>query len=551
MQQAISTYQAGNVPQAEHIFKKILKRFPHNVQAMNFLRLISYRKGDYDSAIRYVKTAIKCNPADADNYYNLGFLLKSRGNLDEAIECFRKAIHYNPHFINAYYNLGNALKMTGSFDEAAASYQMVLQLDPKDFEAWNNLGNVLKEQDRLDEAIPCYEKALQINPDFALAYGNLGAALQDQGLLEKAYQCYQKALEINPRLISAFNNMGVALREEGRLDEAMAYYQKAIQVEPDDAEAHWNKAITYLLAGNFKEGWKHYESRFRKKDVSVIERTFSQPRWDGGSIEDRTLLLYAEQGLGDTVQFIRYAPQVAERGAKVIVECQKELVTLVQSVKGVEEVIEKGKELPVFDVWCPLLSLPLTFATTLETVPAHVPYMRVKSAMKEKWRERLLKDPPGYRVGLVWAGNPRYRHDRIRSGPLELISRVGEIEGIVLYSLQKDAGGQKVHSFPEEVNCIDYMAEIKDFSDTAALIENLDLVISVDTAVAHVAGALGKHVWILLPYAPDWRWLLNRQDSPWYPTMRLFRQPSRGDWESVVANVLTELRHQCSINEYE
>jgi Glycosyltransferase family 9 (heptosyltransferase) len=281
-----------------------------------------------------------------------------------------------------------------------------------------------------------------------------------------------------------------------------------------------------LLAGNYRVGWKLYEWRFRKKDFIVVERNLSQPRWDGGNESGSTILLYAEQGLGDTVHFIRYVPLVAERGLRVIVECQKALVTLMKSVPGVFEVIEKGKEVPAFDTWCPFLTLPLLFGTTLESIPENIPYLRVQTEKKEKWRRQIMCDPPGFRVGLVWSGNPAYRHDRIRSCSIELLEPLGKLERLVVYSLQKGAVVQHVEHRSCGLKLINYMEEMNDFSDTAALIECLDLVISVDTAVLHVAGALGKDVWALLPYVPDWRWMLNRKDSPWYPTMRLFRQPN-------------------------
>ena len=537
--------QAGDLQKAEDICKKILRIVPHRVDAVQLLCLIAYRRGDLDAAASYLRKAIHLSPKNPDNYNNLGVILKGMGRIDEAIECFRNAIKYNENFINAHYNLGNALKTRGNFDDAVASYQTALRLDPKDSEAWNNLGNVLKEMGKLDEAISCYDKAVHINPNFALAYSNMGTVYQDHGLFDKAYEHYQKALSIDPKSSSALNNMGVAFREEGLLDEAMTYCDKAIAADNDDAEAYWNRGITCLIGGKFIEGWQNYEWRFRKKDVMVIERNISQPRWMGQDITGQTILLYAEQGLGDAVQFIRYAPLVAERGAHVVVECQKELVKLVQHVKGVGEVVQKGQKIPAVDVWCPLLSLPLLFSTTLDTIPANIPYLQVSQELKHAWEQKVLDDPAGFRVGIVWAGNPKYRHDRLRSCPLKLIAKLQNIKGIVFYSLQKDATTIPAQSFNHKI-FIDYMDEVRDFSDTAALIENLDLVISVDTAVAHVAGALGKKVWTLLRSAPDWRWMLHRSDSPWYPTMRLFRQPKQGEWESVIDEVLIELQREIS-----
>lgn len=547
MAKAISYFRSGTLKEAEHLFKNILRRFPRSMQALHYLIQISLRNNDYDSLIAYLTKAIELEPTNPEHHNNLGVLLKSTGRIDEAIEHFKKAIHCDRRFVNAHYNLGNAFKIKGCFDDAATCYQTVLQIAPHDYEAWNNLGNVFQEQERLEEALACYEKAIHVYPEFALAYSNMGAIFQGQGLFEKAYQCYDMALKIDPRLTSAINNMGVAHREEGRLDKAHTYFRNAMKIDPSDPESYWNEAITYLLEGRLMEGWQLYEWRFRKKDCPVIDRKFSNLRWTGASIQDKTILLCAEQGLGDTVQFIRYAPLIAEKGAKVVVECQKELVSLVQTVKGIGEVIEKNKELPAFDEWCPLLSLPMIFETTLETVPANVPYFEVHPEKKTQWKQRLFHDPAGFRVGLAWAGNPKYRHDRIRSCPFELFARLKEVEGVVLYSLQKDVANKPHQVLSGGAIIIDYMEEVRDFSDTAALIDNLDLVISVDTAVAHVAGALGKKVWTLLRYSPDWRWMLHRRDSPWYPTMKLFRQPKFGDWESVIDEVLCELRHYVSL----
>ncbi|MDQ7787562.1 MAG: tetratricopeptide repeat protein [Thermodesulfovibrionales bacterium] len=541
IQRAIQYFQAGNLLKAEEIFRKIWKKSPDSLEAVRYLGLIAYQREDHDSAIRYLKRLIELNPTDAYTYNNLGFLLKSRGLLDEAIEYFKKAIHHNPIFSHALYNLGNALHMRGQLDEAIEYYRKALHLNPKDFEAWNNLGNVFRDKGYLEEAKNSYQKALQINPGFVLAHNNLGTVLHDRGQFEEACKSYQKALDINPKYLPSYNNMGVALREEGRFRDAKMWYEKALAIDPDDPEAHWNMAITSLLEGELEEGWREYEWRLKRKGVTVLERPPSQPRWNGSNAAGRTVLLYAEQGMGDTVHFIRYAPLVAGRGARVIVECQRELLTLVKNVKGVEEVFEKGAELPAFDIWCPLLSLPLLFATKLETIPANVPYLSVQEVRKESWRQRLLGGPSGFRVGLVWAGNPKYRQDRIRSCPLEFLQALSNLDRIVLYSLQKGPSAQQIENPHGGLRIINYMEEANDFEDTAALIANLDLVISVDTAVLHVAGAMGKRTWALLPYTPDWRWMLNRADSPWYPTMRLFRQPKFGDWESVIQNILREL----------
>ena len=296
-----------------------------------------------------------------------------------------------------------------------------------------------------------------------------------------------------------------------------------------------------LFSGNFKEGWKEYEWRFNAFPSIYQNRNFSIPLREGSDVSGLTVLLFSEQGFGDTIQFVRYAPLVAKRGAKVILECQKELVSLLQTVEGIHKVIVHGSELPEFDVYWPLLSSPLFFDTNLENIPQKIPYITPDNLLVEKFHNRVQNDKAKLKIGLSWAGRPTHSNDIFRSVSLDLFSPLAQIEDVTLYSLQKGEAAKQMEIKPIGWKIIDYNNEINDFSDTAGLIANLDLVISVDTAVAHLAGAIGKPVWTLIPFAPDWRWMLNREDSPWYPTMRLFRQSSPGDWESVITKVKDEL----------
>jgi hypothetical protein len=323
------------------------------------------------------------------------------------------------------------------------------------------------------------------------------------------------------------------------MNEAIACFQKALQIDPHYPEAHCNMSFVYLLTGNFEEGWKEYEWRRRLK--GSVQREFSQPLWDGSDIHGKTILLYAEQGFGDTIQFIRYIPFVAQKNAIVLVECQDELASVIQDIEGVNRVFVFGEQLPEFDVHCPLLSLPLVFDTTLETIPAEVPYIKADSILVQRWKNKLKHDNSKLKIGLSWAGRPTHKRDRQRSISFDTFSPLLQINEVTFYSLQKGEAAGQAKNPTKGMKLIDYTDEMRDFSDTAAFIENLDLIISVDTAVAHLAGALGKPVWTLLPFAPDWRWMLHREDSPWYPTMRLFRQPSPGDWGSVINNVLRNL----------
>jgi hypothetical protein len=333
----------------------------------------------------------------------------------------------------------------------------------------------------------------------------------------------------------------VALQDRLQYGEAAGHYRRALEVDGEYADAHWNLSLALLTMGNMPEGWREYEWRWKMRGL-FQPRSFARPLWDGKAAQGRTILLHAEQGMGDTLQFIRYAPLVAERGLTVIVECQQEVAELVRGVRGIHQVVARGQQLPAFDVHCPLLTLPLLFGTTVESIPAQAPYLAADRLLQEQWRERLAASAPGLKAGLVWAGKPTHRKDSRRSCALSAFAPLARVEGISWHSLQKGEAAQQAAHPPEGMQLTDWTDEMKDFSVTAALVANLDLCISVDTSVAHLAGALGKPVWTLLPYEPDWRWMLGREDSPWYPTMRLFRQELPGQWGPVMARLAGELQ---------
>jgi tetratricopeptide (TPR) repeat protein len=520
-------------------YEKALQLDPHYADTFNNIGIILRDKGKFAESIDYFNKAIELNPNFANAYFNLAYVLQEKGQLNEAIACYQKALTLNPNYADACNNLGNTFKKKGQLDEAIACYQKALTLNPNDADACNNLGNAFKEKGQLDEAIACYQKALTLNPNYAVAYYNLGNTFKEKGQLDEAIACYQKALTLNPNDADACNNLGNAFKEKGQLDEAMSYYENALHVDPNNAEAHWNMSLLLLLLGNFKQGWKGYEIRFKLNKFP--RRYFSQPLWDGSDIRGRTILLHSEQGFGDAIQFIRYARLVAQSGAKVIIKCQKALTSLFQNIEGMEKVVTHGDPLPDFDMHCSLLSLPLILNTNSENIPNEIPYISVDAELTNRWKDKSLQKNADVKIGLAWAGNPTLKGDRFRTCSLEMFSPFACLDNITFYSLQKGNAAEQTKHASEEMKLIDLTEDIHDFSDTAALIENLDLVISVDTAVAHLAGALGKPVWTLLPFAPDWRWLLTREDSPWYPTMRLFRQPSFGDWDSVIEKVRDEL----------
>ena len=428
----------------------------------------------------------------------------------------------------------------GNLDQAEQMLIDILKIQPDNFFIYNFLGVIFDDRDKPDMAVKYYQKSIDINPNFAEAYNNLGIALKNKGQFNEAILCYEKSLELDSLSAEAHNNLGYILFiNKCEVHKAISHFQRAIELNTEYAEAQFNLALTFLLSGNFKEGWKQFEW-YWKKDPSDLHN-FTQPLWDGAEVIGKTILLHERLGFGEAIMFIRYALLMAQSGAKVIVECQKELKSLMENVEGVYQVISYTEQRPNYDLHCPIFKLPVIFNTTLTDIPQNIPYIFPEQELIQQWSAKLCNDNSRLKIGIVWSAGHKKGDPYHRSCPFELFASLMKIRHSTFYSLQKEKDDLQIKPLSEEENFIDYTNEFNDFSDTAALIQNLDLIISVDTAVAHLAGALGKPVWILLPFVPDWRWLLNREDSPWYSTMRLFRQPSLGDWESVIAKVKGEL----------
>jgi tetratricopeptide (TPR) repeat protein len=431
-----------------------------------------------------------------------------------------------------------------------------LEIHPFHAEAHNNLGSALEALGKTQEAIASYRRALEIKPDSAIAHNNLGNALQIEGKLNEAVDCYRRALELDPAYALALCNLGLVLQWQRKLDEAIACYEQALQIEPSHAMAHFNRSFLWLLQGDFERGWPEYEWRW--KTGRVMERGLSQPQWQGDSLGERTILLYAEQGLGDTFQFIRYAALVKKRNpaATVVLEVNQPLIKILERCPGIDRLVAGGDELPRFDVQCALASLPGVFQTTVETILADIPYLFADPRLVEQWRE-TLKTLSGYRIGINWRGRAGIGPWRQRDLPIELFAALGNIEGVRLVSLQKEDTESKVQGPKSNVKAQSTILDLGEidtehgpFMDTAAIMMNLDLVITSDTSVAHLAGALGVPVWVALPLTSDWRWLMDRRDSPWYPTMRLFRQRKIGDWSEVFEEIEVALRERVSNSKF-
>jgi tetratricopeptide (TPR) repeat protein len=488
----------------------------------------------FDEAIVEYRAALALRPDYAAVQCSLAGLLIDKGHADEAIELARRALALAPNSVAAWYNLGRALHKQNRFEESEAALRRALDFDPGFFLAHNGLGNALLGMKRYDEAIEAFNQMLKIEPSGEGRY-NLAGALWESGRCEEAIEEYKAAESMgfsDPRL---HNNLGAIHHQLGRYEKAEGCFRRALKVGDGFPLARFNLGMIQLLEGDFKDGWIGYESRWKAKSIPQPARYAELGMWDGGDLRGKRILLDCEQGFGDSIQFARYIPLIAERGGQAILATQPELRRLLKTAPGVEKIVSPPEEIPMFDVQCPLLSLGNLFGTTVENIPAKVPYLFADQAAAESWGKRVPGDDR-MKIGLCWSGSPKHLQDRVRSLSPEDLMPLGEVANTWFCSLQK--GAQSQPAFP----ITDWTSELADFADTAALIANLDLVISCDTAVAHLAGALGKAVWLLLPFVPDWRWLLDRDDSPWYPTMRLFRQTKSGDWRSPIRKAIEAMR---------
>jgi tetratricopeptide (TPR) repeat protein len=516
----------------EH-FRRALQTNPSWAPAHNGRGLVLEQQNELDEAKNCYEHAVQLKPNFAEAHYNLGNVFKRQGKLDEAIHSYQVALKLKPNLAEAHNNMGGALSLQGKYEDAIGWFGAALRINPKLADAFSGMGHAYEKLNRPEESIEHYRAALRIKPDSAEAHIGLGCALQRLDQIEDAIACFEEALRLDPTLAEAHNNLGTALECQEKLDDALTSYQKAMSLKPGYAAALWNQARHYLLLGEFEKGWPDYERRLTQ--CCTAPRTFAQPLWDGSDLAGQTIVLYAEQGFGDTLLFIRYAPLVKQRGGTVIVECQPQLTRLLGSLGGIDFLLSSGDPLPRMDMQAPLGSLPAIFNTTLSTIPAAVPYLFADQALVEHWRKRLML-LGGFKVGIAWQGNPAYAADRQRSIPLKYFAPLAAVEGVQLISLQKWQGADQLETiasmFPVvELGAIDEASGA--FMDTAAIMRNLDLVVCSDSAVAHLAGALGVPVWLALPVIPDWRWLLKREDSPWYPTMRLFRQIRDQRWPGV------------------
>ena len=497
----------------------------------------------YSLALEAIELAIEISPDIPEAWSNKGISLSGLGFYTDAIEAYNKAIELNLEYAEAWSNRSIPLYKLGRYAEAYESCERALMLRPNYDMALKNKAVILHQLKRYDEAIVHYDKALSLNPDFAEAHSNKANALNELKRYDEAIAHYDKALSLNPDYHEAWTNKGATLYELKRYDEAIAHFDKSLSLKPDYHEATWNKSLSYLLQGNFEKGLPLYESRRESEIIAKVvgKRVFNQPTWNGlESLDGKTILLYGEQGFGDFIQFCRYVKLVSELGARVILETPKPLYGLMTGLPGVTQLVIEGDPLQPFDYQCSLLSLPLALKTNLTNIPTKKSYLVSDPDKVLDWAKKLGKKR-GMRVGLAWSSISNFSDDSKRS--LELVNFVKAlpIQGCEYVCLQKELKECDVEFFQNYKNIQFFGNELKDFSDTAALCEHMDIVISVDTSVAHLAAAIGKSTWILLPYVPDWRWLLDRKDSPWYPSVKLYRQATIDDWDQAFENVRNDL----------
>jgi len=539
--EAFDLFRSGRVGEADEMAQQALSINPESADALHLRGVIAGLQGRHTDAEIFLVAAAGL---DGDNHFicfNLAKSLSEQGKDGDSLQWHRQALSIDSRNDKAWLNYGKSLFNVGDVDSAITAFDQALAINPASVEAYTNKANCFRKKKLLEEAVALYNHAIELHPKFAEVFSNRGIVLGDLNRHLDALDSHEKAIQLQPEFAESWLERGNTLRSLMRHEEALESYDKAILLKPNYAEAIWNKALTLLRLGEFDLGWRLFEWRWKLKNFPSPQRSFLGRLWLGEeSLRGRAILLHAEQGYGDTIQFCRYVPAVKNLGAKIFLEVPSALKEVLSHLSGVDRVIDRGSALPAFDFHCPLLSLPFAFKTRIETIPNTFPYLSVDAAKRIDWRSRTVFNNKKRSIGIVWAGSSLHENDTRRSIPFHLFTRLISAD-FNWFSLQKEIV-EGDSSLLRGLNVKDYTRELKDFSDTAALILNLDLVISVDTSVAHLSGALNKPAWVLLPYVADFRWMLGREDTPWYASMRLFRQSSEGGWGSVLSLVEKELR---------
>lgn len=532
LEQAVARQNQGDLDEAARLYLQVLASEPGDFNALHLLGTVRSAQGRYREAADLIAGAIATAPTVPNAHYNLAVVYDAMGRPEEAMASYRRVLAIDPNHAEAHYNLANLQRALGDYAEAEAGYRRAVALRPGWGQPVTNLAGVLVAVRRFGEASALYRQALTLDPRDASLWRNLGTTLAEMDRNDDAIVCFRQGLALAPEDAETHCALGKALWQLNRCEAAIASFQRAQVLRPAFADAGWHEGVARLTLGDMAAGWLRHEWRLRVEEFKR-PHDFPTPPWSGEPIAGRTILLHAEQGFGDTLQFVRYAPLVAARGARVVLEVQRPLSGLLSGFEGCASVIAYGDPVPDHDAHCPLPSLPLALGGE---IPANIPYLAAPAERVDAWRSTLgASTEPG--VGVVWAGSGRHTNDRNRSLALDRLRPVLATPGIRFFSLQKDLRDGDGHLPTEFPGVAELGSRLTDFTDTAAVVSLLDLVITVDTSVAHLAGALGRPTWVMIPFRPDWRWQLGRNDSPWYPSVRLFRQPRIGDWDAVVAEV--------------
>ncbi|HIB99520.1 TPA: tetratricopeptide repeat protein, partial [Candidatus Poribacteria bacterium] len=588
-EQAIQHHQSGQLEQAKRKYQEILDMNPQHADSSHLLGLVEYQHGNYVKAVERIQQAVLISPEqpvffnnlgnvlkemgqldrsvqayqraleiapdDAEIHNNLGVTLKEMGQLDRSVQAYQRALEIAPDDAEIHNNLGVTLKEMGQLDRSVQSYQQALKINPQYAEAYNNLGNVLKEMERLDESLQAYQEALEINPQYVEVYNNLGNVLKEMERLNESIQVYQKALEINPQYAPAYSNLGNTLEAKGELDQSIQVYQKALEINPQYAEAHKNLSLSLLKLGNFKQGWEEYQWRWKcDKFAAENRRDFPQPMWDGSSLDGKSIIIWQEQGTGDHIMFASLLVKLQEQAQRIFVETEHRLLPILE--RSFPTIHFRTVHIPpdpqlldiTIDFQSPIASLPQWFLTNEEDFPKRQAYLKASDHMKQRLRHKYQQLAEGKTlIGISWKSVNK-NIGKQKSAPLKQWETLLSSKDCFFINLQYEYGDFD-HEFDQFANatgisiyCDKEINPLENLDDFAAQVAALDLVITISNTTAHVAGALGKSVWTLLHYGADWRWLTDRSDTPWYPSMTLFRQKDQGDWGSVFQQIHTTLK---------
>ncbi len=572
LQTALQLHQQGDLSAAKALYREVLDLDANQVDANHLLGLIAHQQGDSQKAVELIAKALAVKPDIPDAQNNYGSALLALNRVDDAIDAFKKSISYNPQQIDALFNLGHTyqiqgqleladdayvrtlklnpghmkallnrgslLRELGRLEEAKSCYQTIIDADPSITDAHNNLGSVYVLEERFDDACTCFAQAIACDPNNADALSNMGCVMREMHRYDDAIKLFHQAIAINPNMANAYSSLADSLMATGEYGHARVALSKALNIVPDHMDAHVNMGILQLLHGDFDEGWKHYQWRRGGTEKSLLSRNYPQPMWDGKAFEDKAIYIYPEQGGGDYIQFLRFIPGVVALGGKVYLEVPAPFSSLVTDQFPGVELLVSGSPPPSFDVHASIMELPALMEMGEEGYASNGAYLNPSSDIEGSWNDRLNSDK-GLRVGLVWSGNPEHKNDHNRSVDAGVLRPLSDIKGVTLYSLQVGERAGNVHDISGDV--IDLSEQFTDYNQTAGALSQMDLVISVDTSVVHLAGAMDVPTWVLLPKVPDWRWMLERENTPWYSSVRLFRQSEAGNWADVIERIVSEL----------